>query len=275
MSPTSKSAKRKGANVAPAAKPARPPKPLSENFIRVWAPTLVAALFIITFNVQAFEIPSGSMEKTLLIGDHLLVDRIRLSPPSRYLGGLEPYRPIRRGDIVVFMTPVRFEKGLHLVKRVIGVPGDRIKLVNGVVYRNGKAVAEPYALRYPVDCDAAPFDPARDDWPNGGPLMDTWPHWASTQAQYINDGQVVVPPGHYFVMGDNRMCSWDSRYWGFVPQANIIGRPEIVYWSYRSKASQYEFPAQASLSKDVGGWLSVLWHFPTRTRWARTFHIVR
>lgn len=267
--------KRKNAPAKPASPPpAKKHKPLSENFIRVWAPTLVAALFIITFNVQAFEIPSSSMEKTLLIGDHLLVDRIRFSPPSGFLGGLEPYRPIRHGDIIVFMTPVKSEKGMHLVKRVIGLPGDHIKLVNGVVYRNGQPVRRNYVMHYPVDCNAAPFDPARDDWPNGGPLMDTTERWADTQAQYIHNGQVVVPPGYYFVMGDNRMCSWDSRYWGFVPQANVIGRPEIVYWSYKSNASQYEFPSQASLGKDVGGWLSVLWHFPTRTRWGRTFHII-
>ncbi len=270
--------RRKSSRKNPAAKPASPPpakpKPLAENFIRVWAPTLVAALFIITFNVQAFEIPSGSMEKTLLIGDHLLVDRIRFSPPSRFLGGLVPYRPIRHGDIIVFMTPVQFEKGLHLVKRVIGLPGDHIKLVNGVVYRNGRPVRRSYVMHYPVDCNAAAFDPARDNWPNGGPLMDTADSWADTQSQFIHNGQVVVPPGEYFVMGDNRMCSWDSRYWGFVPQANIIGRPEIVYWSYKSKASQYEFPSQASLTKDVGGWISVLEHFPTRTRWNRTFHII-
>jgi signal peptidase I len=263
--------RREAGKQPPAAKKS---KPLSENFIRVWAPTLVAALFIITFNVQAFEIPSSSMEKTLLIGDHLLVDRIRFAPRSKYLGGLLPYRPIHHGDIIVFMTPVTSEKGMHLVKRVIGLPGDRIKLVNGVVYRNGKPLREPYVMHRPVDCNAAVFDPARDDWPNGGPLEETTQRWANTQDQYIQNGQVVVPPEHYFVMGDNRMCSWDSRYWGFVPQANIIGRPEVVYWSYRSQASQYEPPGTGNIGANAESWLSELWHFPSRTRWKRTFHVI-
>ncbi len=250
-------------------------KPLRESFIRVWAPTLVAAIFISTFNVQAFEIPSGSMEKTLLIGDHLLVDRIRFAPPPHWLPGVLPYRPVRHGDIIVFMTPVRSEKGVHLVKRVIGLPGDRIRLVNGVVYRNGRSLREPYALRQPVGCNATLPNPALQNWPDGGPLGYTTERWAATEGQYIHDGQVVVPPGHYFVMGDNRLCSFDSRYWGFVPQANIIGRPELVYWSYRSKASQYGLPGHGNIAASVESWPSVLWHLPTRTRWERTFHIVR
>lgn len=245
-------------------------KLLSENFIRVWAPTLVAALFIITFNVQAFEIPSGSMEKTLLIGDHLLVDRVRFAPPSGYLHGIEPYRALEHGDIVVFMSPA--QSGLHLVKRVIGLPGDRLKLVNGTVVRNGQPLNKPYVMRYPVDCPGAPLvDPARDNWPDGGFLEETTPQWAATQSQYIHNGEVTVPPGHYFMMGDNRLCSFDSRYWGFVPQANLIGRPSIIYWSYRSQESDYE---STGISR-VDDWISTLVHFPTRTRWERTLHIIR
>lgn len=238
--------------------------------MRVWAPTLVAALFIITFNVQAFEIPSSSMEKTLLIGDHLLVDRVRFAPPSGYLHGLEPYRPLEHGDIIVFMSPAT--AGLHLVKRVIGLPGDRLKLVNGVVWRNGQPLNEPYVMRYPVDCPGVPLvDPARDNWPDGGMLDETTPQWAATQAQYIHDGEVTIPPGHYFMMGDNRLCSFDSRYWGFVPQDSIIGRPSLIYWSYTSEESDYESTGLAR----VGGWISTIIHFPTRTRWGRTFKIIR
>lgn len=261
-------------NKRTAGKPAAPvstakTKPLSENFIRVWAPTLVAALFIITFNVQAFEIPSSSMEKTLLIGDHLLVDRVRFAPPSGYLHGLEPYRPLEHGDVVVFMSPV--QSGLHLVKRVIGLPGDRLKLVNGEVYRNGVALNEPYVMHYPVDCDAPLVDPARDNWPNGGMLELTTPQWAAAQGLYVHDGAVTIPPGHYFMMGDNRLCSYDSRYWGFVPEANLIGRPSIIYWSYKSAESDYDTTGVTRISD----WVSVLFHFPTRTRWERSFHIVR
>ncbi len=270
--PAQPKSRARGGQQPPAGKRA---KPLRESFIRVWAPTLVAAIFIITFNVQAFEIPSGSMEKTLLIGDHLLVDRIRFAPPPHWLPGVLPYRPVRHGDIMVFMTPVRSEKGVHLVKRVIGLPGDRIRLVNGVVYRNGRPLREPYALRQPVGCNATLPNPALQNWPDGGPLGYTTERWAATEGQYIHDGQVVVPPGNYFVMGDNRLCSFDSRYWGFVPQANIIGRPELVYWSYRSKASQYGLPGHGNIAASVESWPSVLWHLPTRTRWERTFHVVR
>src|SRR5690348_4388070 len=146
------------------------PKPLSESFLRVWIPTLVVALFIITFAVQPFDIPSGSMENTLLIGDHVLADRVRMSPPAAWAPWLLPYRPLQHGDIVVFLaTPadVTAQPGEHIVKRLIGLPGDHIKLVHGVVYRNGKALVEPYVIK------TGGYDPARDDWPNGGPLFDT------------------------------------------------------------------------------------------------------
>lgn len=242
-------------------------RPLSESFLRVWMPTLVVALFIITFVAQPFDIPSGSMENTLLIGDHLLADRVRLSPPASYAPWLLPYRPLRHGDIVVFMsTPddPSAPPGTHIVKRLIGMPGDHIRLVHGQVYRNGRAVPQPYVIT------TAAYDPSRDDWPNGGPLFETSPGWAAQMPNYIRDGELVVPPGMYFCMGDNRDNSLDSRYWGFVPQANVIGRPSVVYWSYRSGPSDYE--AQG-MGDRFGSLFSVLIHAPTRTRWSRTLHL--
>lgn len=245
------------------------PPPLQESFLRVWIPTLVAALFIITFVVQPFDIPSASMENTLLIGDHLFADRVRLSPPPKWAPGLLPYHGLQHGDIVVFMsTPADSTEppGTHIVKRLVGLPGDHIKLVHGIVYRNGQALVEPYVVR------SGTYDPARDDWPNGGPLGDTSPEWQQAMPQYLHDGELVVPPGKYFCMGDNRDDSADSRYWGFVPLDNVIGRPSIVYWSYRSDESDYE--AQGIGSR-LGGLLSVLIHAPTRTRWSRTLHLPR
>ncbi len=246
-------------------------KSLSENFIRVWAPTLVVALFIITFIVQAFEIPSASMEKTLLIGDHVLVDRARFSPSPTLFSGLLPYRPLERGDIVVFMSVT--DPGMHLVKRVMGLPGDHIKLVDKVVYRNGVALKEPYAIHQatPGCMDWIPFINGRDNWPSGELDQET-PKWADAMSQYLQNGEIVVPSGHFFVMGDNRDCSYDSRYWGFVPDQNLIGRPVLVYWSYESKEQDYE---HVSISDRLTSLVSTVAHFATRTRWARTFHITK
>ncbi|MGH9485989.1 MAG: signal peptidase I [Terriglobales bacterium] len=237
--------------------------------MRVWLPTLVVALFIITFVAQPFAIPSGSMENTLLIGDHLIADRVRMSPPASWAPGVLPYRNIERGDIVIFLATsndvsLGTTPGTHIVKRVIGIPGDRIKLVHGVVWRNGQPINEPYVIHTGL------YDPSRDDWPNGGPLMETAPAWAAALPQYEQNGYVVVPPGHYFCMGDNRDNSLDSRYWGFVPRANIIGRPSVIYWSYRSTEAQYEYTGWASR---LQGLLSELIHMPFRTRWGRTLRL--
>lgn len=243
--------------------------PLSETFLRVWIPTLVVAIFIITFVAQPFDIPSGSMENTLLIGDHLVADRVRLAPPASYAPHLLPYHSLQHGDIVVFMsTPndASAPPGTHIVKRLIGVPGDHIKLVHGVVYRNGKALVEPYVIH------TGGYIPALDDWPNGGPLFETAPQWQADQAQYVRDGELVVPEGKYFVMGDNRDNSLDSRFWGFVPEANVIGRPSVIYWSYESSEGDYQ---AAGLADRIGGVVAEILHFPTRTRWSRTLKLPR
>ncbi len=256
-----------------AAKPSEPSaRPdLRDTFLRVWIPTLVVALFIITFVAQPFDIPSASMENTLLIGDHLLADRVRLSPPPSYAAALLPYHSLQHGDIVVFLATrndvsLGTTPGEHIVKRLIGLPGDRIKLVHGTVYRNGKALVEPYVIRN------GSYDPARDNFPDGGPLMESAPAWEAALPQYVHNGELVVPPGEYFCMGDNRDDSLDSRYWGFVPRANIIGRPSVIYWSYRSSEADYE---QQGLANRLGALVSTIIHFPTRTRWSRTLHLPR
>ncbi|HXR96952.1 MAG TPA: signal peptidase I [Terriglobales bacterium] len=254
--------------------PKTTPTPLAETFLRVWIPTLVVALFIITFVVQPFDIPSGSMENTLLIGDHLLADRVRLSPPPNdWTRVLLPYRGLQHGDIVVFLAtqndtapPINTPPGEHVVKRLIGLPGDHIKLVHGVVYRNGQALVEPYAIH------TGGYDPGRDDWPNGGTPLETAPGWQAALPQYLQDGAVVVPPGQYFCMGDNRDNSLDSRYWGFVPEANLIGRPSVIYWSYQSDESDY---LAQGMGDRIAGLLSVIIHAPTRTRWSRTLRLPR
>src|SRR5579862_2741277 len=192
--------------------------------------TVVIAVFVITFIVQAFQIPSPSMENTLLVGDYLLVNKLC------YGGGsvgdyLMPYRRVQRGDIVVFHYPVN--PAQHFVKRVIGVPGDRLRLINKRVFVNGVAQKEPYA-----QFSRSANDLFRDNFPRLDVAAGETPEWWVQLGKLVEDGQLIVPQGHYFVMGDNRDDSYDSRYWGFVPQANIIGRPLLIYWSVKEPDSE-------------------------------------
>ena len=233
---------------------------------------LVIGLFIITFVFQNFEIPSSSMEKTILIGDHVLVDRISLAPRTTWAPFVH-YGDVRRGDIIVFIKP--HETNMILVKRVIGMPGDHIHLEHGIVYINGVAQKEPYAAM-PAE-DGNPEDayyPYRDDFPAVPPSMseDVTATWAVDMPQYIHDGDLVVPAGHYFAMGDSRLVSLDSRYWGFVPRQNILGRPLFIYWSFITPASQ-EY--KTSVGDRVSFMAHIVLHFFDQTRWRRTFRRVQ
>lgn len=187
---------------------------------------LVIAMFVLTFIVQPFRIPSESMERTLLVGDFLLVNKTIYGAPGHF-SWLVPYHPIERGDIVVFHFPLNPSE--HVVKRVIGVPGDRIHLKNGIVFRNGQPLAEPYV----VDEPSYP-DNYRDNFPAAtytDPDVDT--HWWTQMDRDEVSGDIVVPTDSYFVLGDNRNHSRDSRFWGFVPRRDIVGRPFIIYFSLR------------------------------------------
>lgn len=234
---------------------------LSE-FLSSMAMTFAVALFILTFNIQAFEIPTSSMERTLLIGDHVFVDRVTFAP-STHWAFFEHYRPIDHGDIIVFYSVETPD--LHLVKRVIGVPGDRIHLRDGVVYRNGEALKEPYVIHSVGD-----YIPYRDNFPAVSPSLagDTVvPGWPPR-----NGDDIVVPPNHYFVMGDNRDVSHDSRYFGCIPQENIIGRPLFVYWSFNTPPGQWE---KTGLGDRTAFFAHVALHFVDETRWSRMLHPVR
>ncbi len=225
--------------------------------------TLVVALFIITFAVQAFQIPSGSMEETLLIGDYIFVDKLHFGG-SHDSGLLIPSRPVQRGDIVVFYHPVN--PALHLVKRVIGIPKDRIRLVNKQVWINGVPQREGY-----VHLLNRPPDVFRDNFPRLDFLSPGInPRWYIDLPNHVDRGELVVPEGEYFVMGDNRDNSDDGRYWGFVPEGNIVGRPLFVYWSLRDSEGE-----RVSVSDKIGHSLYVLTHLYQVTRWERTFRIVR
>jgi signal peptidase I len=243
------------------------PRETTVEFLASLASTLVTVLYIVTFVGQTFAIPTSSMENTLLIGDHLFVDRVRIAPATPWVGPLLPYRPVKRGDVIVFLSPA--EPSLHLVKRVIGVPGDRIHLRQGVVYLNGKKQDEPYVIH-----SLSNYDPYRDEFPSVGPsdFGPATPQWQAELPREIQGDDLVVPPGKYFAMGDNRDVSLDSRYWGFVPQENLIGRPTYVYWSFETPPGDYQ---RTEVSERVQSALHMIIHFFDKTRWKRTFTAVR
>jgi len=230
--------------------------------IAEWTVTIILLLFGTTTLVQAFVIPTGSMEDTLLIGDHLLVDKLAYAPPGHVTRVLLPYTPLKRGDIIVFRYPVDITQ--TFVKRCIGVPGDRIRLVNKQLILNGKAVHEPYVYH-----KTEYIDSYRDNFPSepNAHLLGAAPDML---LNHVQNGEVVVPPGYYFAMGDNRDSSLDSRYWGFVPRENIIGKPLVIYWSYDASTEALADPSILNWSHI----LDMIEHFPTKTRWSRTLRLV-
>ena len=230
------------------------------------AATVVIAVFVITFIVQAFQIPSESMENTLLIGDYLLVDKVHYGHGG-FWGDILPYSQVRRGDIVVFRYPVHPSQ--HFVKRVIGVPGDRVRLINKQVYVNGVPLAEKYAVfRSPM------HDYYRDDFPAPSYLSaNVEARWWLQMRGLVRGGELQVSPGQYFVLGDNRDESLDSRYWGFVPQENVIGRPLLIYWSIRSPEDGE--PVTVAEGSKLARFAYVLTHIFQETRWQRTFRLVK
>ena len=246
------------------------PKETTVEFLSSLAAVLVTGLFIITFVMQAFEIPSSSMEDTLLIGDHVFVNRVQFAPKTSWVGPLFPYRDPRRGEIVVFLHPDQAYAGTYVVKRIIGVPGDRIHLRNGVVYRNGVALDEPYVLH---DRDN-PSDTYRNSFPTEPPSDGDGlsVNWSVDLASHIQGGDLVVPPDNFFAMGDHRGVSLDSRYWGFIPRANVIGRPMFIYWSFETPEGQY---TKTSWGERIGFLGKVVLHFFDETRWKRTLQVVK
>ena len=246
------------------------PKETTVEFLASLAAVLVTGLFIITFVLQAFEIPSSSMEETLLIGDHVFVNRIQFAPKTSWIGPLIPYRDIHFRDIVVFLHPDPLQAGTFVVKRIIGLPGDRIHLRNGVVYRNGVALDEPYVWHDGENLS----DHYRNDFPAVPPSEydGLTPNWMVDEQTFVQGGDIVVPPNHYFAMGDHRAVSQDSRYWGFIPQENVVGRPMFIYWSFKTPADQYR---RTEWSDRIGFVAHIVLHFFDETRWKRTLRIVK
>ena len=202
--------------------------------------TAIIALFATTFVVQAFKIPTGSMESNLLIGDHLLVNKFVYGLHSGFASRFFPYKEPKRGDVIVFKYPNSPE--VAYVKRLMGLPGDKIEMIGRTLYVNGRALKEPYT-QY--------IDP--------GSIYDHY-------------GPYEVPPGHYFAMGDNRDNSQDSRFWGSVPRDYILGKALIIYWSFETPRDEY---LQTSVPDRIRQFADVFFNFFTKTRWRRAFRIIR
>jgi len=233
------------------------------SFVAEWSVTIILLLFGTTTLLQAFVVPTGSMEDTVLIGDHMFVDKLSYSPAGPVSKYLLPYTPVQRGDIIVFKWPIDTRQ--NYVKRVVGVPGDRIKLVNKDLYLNGKKVTEPYVVH-----KSPMLDSYRDNFPTE-PNTRLEDPAIQMLAVNVKDGEVTVPPDHYFAMGDNRDNSLDSRYWGFVPRGNIVGKPAIIFWSYDATTEELANPNIISITHII----DLATNFFSKTRWNRTFMIPR
>ena len=252
---------------APARENALSPRSPVSEFIEMILVTVLLALFGTTFVLQAFKIPTGSMEPTLLIGDHVFVNKFIFEGHGAWYEKFLPYRPIHRGDVIVFKFP--FDDHPHYVKRVIGLPGDRIRIVNQQVFVNGQRLDEPYVVHDPTY-----EDPFGDNFPpHDRHFLEIGlrPEWAAQILSHVDRGDLLVPENNYFAMGDNRDRSWDSRYWGFVNRDSIMGKPMLIYWSVRATAEDYRSPGVDSALRGIG---QTLMHLRTRTRWQRMFHLV-
>lgn len=214
---------------------------------------VILALFIRTFVVQAFKIPTGSMENNLLIGDHLLVNKFVFGPTtSRLERALLPVADVKRGDVIVFKYPEEPER--DFIKRVIGLPGETLEVRDKKVFINGTALDEPYAHYLQPVASPSEF------------------HEVTSFDVRDRYGPVTVPPNQFFMMGDNRDNSQDSRYWGFLPRENIKGKSLVIYWSYEADREDYQDEGAGATLKGFG---SVFAHFFTRTRWHRMLHQIR
>jgi signal peptidase I len=235
-------------------------KPVKASLVTEWAGTILIYLFATTTLVQAYVVPTGSMEGPLRVGDHMLVDRMAYAEPGSFGRRILPYRDVQRGDIVAFLYPEDVRQ--TYVKRVIGLPGDHIRLENRQVIRNGRRLVEPYT-QY-----VAPWaDAYRDNFPLAPEALTT-PRGRDMFARYVRNGELIVPPDTLFVLGDNRDNSADSRYWGLVPRRNVVGKPLLVYWSY-------DAPTEQLTEWTLDHVLDVGMHFFSRTRWNRTLLVPR
>jgi signal peptidase I len=243
---------------------AKSPSPI-RDFISEWTINIIILLFGTATLVQAFIVPTPSMDKTVMVGDHLLVDKLSYAPSGPVSKYLLPYTDVKRGDIIVFRFPVDIAE--NYVKRVMGVPGDHIHLEHKMVVLNGKKLVEPYTQH------TRPYENSyADNFPSNPPGPDIpGPERARAGgmfAEHVVNGELVVPDGFYFAMGDNRDDSSDSRYWGLVPRENIIGKPILIFWSY-------DADTQDLVGFTSNHFIDLAKNFFAKTRWDREFKLVR
>ena len=215
-----------------------PHSPLSKSILEIVASAcklITVSIFICCYLVQIYEVPSGSMEPTLLIGDRILVNKtpISLARSAHVMIGRET---LKRGDVIVFLSPslaAEQHGETVFVKRIAGLSGDRLHLTKGVLYVNGVKQDGPYALKPREDGNPNDsYNPFRDDFPAVLPQEgDTSEGWLTTLPMFVHAGEIVIPEGDLFVLGDNRTGSLDSRMWGFVHATSVLGRVGMIYWS--------------------------------------------
>ncbi len=253
---------------ASAAAPRPPRRETAWETLRSLLVVLVSVFCIRTFVAEATVIPTGSMERTILIGDHVFLNKLLYGPRFPYTSlRVPPFKTVRRQEIVAFHYPRN--PSVMFVKRVIGIGGDVVRIVNKKVSVNGQVLKEPY-----VQFQSSAVLPLRDNFPPPVSQIETlpaaWgldPAWAREMPSFIQEDGLHVPPGHLLVLGDNRDNSLDSRFWGFVPESNVVGEPLFVYWSYDAPSREWtneDWMARVKFD------LSILWNFIKRTRWSRT-----
>ena len=230
-----------------------------------WAMNILILIFGTATLVQAFVVPTASMETTIMIGDHMFVDKLAYSPSSSLGRMLLPYQEPKRGDVIVFRYPLNISQ--NYVKRVIGIPGDHIRLIEKQLHVNGKPVQETYKQHIDKNPNRSNY---LENFPGEPSQLDIriYDRGREMLQSNVKDGELIVPPENYFAMGDNRDNSADSRFWGFVPRENIVGKPIFVWWSY-------DAPTQDWVSWDLSHFIDVGINFFSKTRWDRTMSRVK
>jgi signal peptidase I len=233
-----------------------------ENF-EITVTVAIIALFVTAFVIQLFKIPSGSMKSTLLVGDHLVVNKFVYGMKSGLLGKLLPYREPKRGDVIVFKYPN--DPDMAYVKRLIGLPGDTVEMIGRTVFINGEKLNENYNVK--DDEDGNIIDNVVND-----PQKKYTLQYFNPKSDNLHWGPYEVPEGHYFAMGDNRDNSLDSRYWNFIPRDYMLGKPLVIYWSFETARDEY---LRTSPGEGIQQFTNVILNFFTKTEWKRTFKIIR